>query len=151
MFEWKERIRTHACVFAVAVLSIALGACGADEDDAAQTYDNVPTALPEYMAFSDCEIADVSPAEWAASVDTLVVGTIASVTRFGPDDVCAENTVFGLQIELESLERIAGDEHGGTLTLTDAPAFDETGRFGAMAVITLPIQAAAALPQIETA
>lgn len=43
------------------------------------------------------------------------------------------------------------DEHGGTLTLTDAPAFDETGRFGAMAVITLPIQAAAALPQIETA
>ena len=43
------------------------------------------------------------------------------------------------------------DEHGGTLTLTDAPAFDDTGRFGAMAVITLPIHAAAALPQIETA
>lgn len=43
------------------------------------------------------------------------------------------------------------DEHGGNLTLTDAPAFDETGRFGAMAIITLPIQAAAALPHKETA
>ncbi|MCL4143871.1 UNVERIFIED_CONTAM: hypothetical protein GTU68_014662, partial [Idotea baltica] len=36
------------------------------------------------------------------------------------------------------------DEHGGSLTLTDAPAFDGSdnpdGRFGAMAVIVLPIQ-----------
>jgi two-component system nitrogen regulation sensor histidine kinase NtrY len=53
------------------------------------------------------------------------------------------------------------DEHGGTLILTDAPAFDDTGsydtgsnktgRYGAMAVIHLPIQAALALPQTETA
>ena len=42
------------------------------------------------------------------------------------------------------------DEHGATLTLTDAPAFDDTGRFGAMAVISIPIQAAAALPQLKT-
>ncbi|MBU2993308.1 PAS domain-containing sensor histidine kinase [Octadecabacter sp. 1_MG-2023] len=43
------------------------------------------------------------------------------------------------------------DEHGGTLTLTDAPAFDGATRFGAMAVITLPIQAAAVQPIKETA
>jgi two-component system nitrogen regulation sensor histidine kinase NtrY len=48
------------------------------------------------------------------------------------------------------------DEHGGTLILTDAPAFDDTGsintgRYGAMAVIHLPIQAALTLPQTETA
>ena len=43
------------------------------------------------------------------------------------------------------------DEHGGTLTLTDAPAFDDSGRHGAMAVITLPIQAADALRIKETA
>jgi two-component system nitrogen regulation sensor histidine kinase NtrY len=43
------------------------------------------------------------------------------------------------------------DEHGGTLSLMDAAAFDDTGRYGAMAVIQLPIQAALALPQSETA
>ena len=48
------------------------------------------------------------------------------------------------------------DEHGGTLILTDAPDFDDTGsneteRYGAMAVIHLPIQAALTLPQTETA
>jgi len=43
------------------------------------------------------------------------------------------------------------DEHGGALTLTDAPAFDDTGRFGAMAVITLPIQVADAPHIKETA
>ncbi|MCF2870713.1 PAS domain-containing sensor histidine kinase [Octadecabacter sp. G9-8] len=43
------------------------------------------------------------------------------------------------------------DEHGGTLTLTDAPAFDDSGRIGAMAVVTLPIQAADAPRIKETA
>ncbi len=43
------------------------------------------------------------------------------------------------------------DEHGGTLTLTDAAAFDDSGRFGAMAVITIPIDAAATALQQETA
>ena len=43
------------------------------------------------------------------------------------------------------------DEHGGTLILSDAPAFDESGRCGAMATITLPIMAAPALPQSMTA
>ncbi|MCF2903948.1 PAS domain-containing sensor histidine kinase [Octadecabacter sp. CECT 8868] len=43
------------------------------------------------------------------------------------------------------------DEHSGTLTLTDAPVFDGGTRFGAMAVITLPIQAATTQPIKETA
>ncbi|WP_439142246.1 ATP-binding protein [Pseudooctadecabacter sp.] len=43
------------------------------------------------------------------------------------------------------------DEHGGTLTLTDAPDFDNTGRHGAMAVITLPIDAGHTALQQETA
>lgn len=43
------------------------------------------------------------------------------------------------------------DEHGGNLTLTDAEPFDGSGRFGAMAVILLPIQAAQTLPIKETA
>jgi len=43
------------------------------------------------------------------------------------------------------------DEHGGTLTLKDAPAFDDTGRRGASAIISLPITAAIALLQTETA
>ncbi len=47
------------------------------------------------------------------------------------------------------------DEHGGSLTLTDAPVFEgpdnPDGRHGAMAVIILPILAAQSLPQIETA
>nr|WP_085863449.1 PAS domain-containing sensor histidine kinase [Pseudooctadecabacter jejudonensis] len=43
------------------------------------------------------------------------------------------------------------DEHGGTLTLADAPAFDDSDRRGAMAVISLPIDAAASALQQETA
>ena len=43
------------------------------------------------------------------------------------------------------------DEHRGALTLTDAPSFNDTGRFGAMAVITLPFQAADAWHIKETA
>ena len=43
------------------------------------------------------------------------------------------------------------DEHGGTLSLLDAPSFEgpdnPKGRYGAMAVIHIPIQAALALPQ----
>ncbi len=35
------------------------------------------------------------------------------------------------------------DEHGGTLTLKDAPAFDDDDHFGAMAVIQIPIDSAA--------
>ena len=43
------------------------------------------------------------------------------------------------------------DEHGGMLTLTDAPAFDETGRRGAMAVIRIPIESAEKSLKKETA
>ncbi|MEL6958492.1 MAG: ATP-binding protein, partial [Pseudomonadota bacterium] len=43
------------------------------------------------------------------------------------------------------------DEHGGELTLADAPAFDETGRRGAMAIISLPIEAANPVAQKEPA
>ncbi len=47
------------------------------------------------------------------------------------------------------------DEHGGSLSLADADPFedtaDEPGHFGAMAVISLPIQAVAMLPHKETA
>ncbi|PVA06166.1 sensor histidine kinase NtrY-like [Thalassorhabdomicrobium marinisediminis] len=46
------------------------------------------------------------------------------------------------------------DEHGGTLTLTDAPEFEGPGnadRCGAMAVITLPIEATAAVDTKKTA
>ncbi len=43
------------------------------------------------------------------------------------------------------------DEHGGTLTLADAPAFDDSGRFGAMAVISIPIDSAATALNKETA
>jgi len=43
------------------------------------------------------------------------------------------------------------DEHGGVLTLTDAPAFDDSGRQGAMAIITLPIDAETSALQQETA
>jgi two-component system nitrogen regulation sensor histidine kinase NtrY len=43
------------------------------------------------------------------------------------------------------------DEHGGTLSLLDAPSFEgpdnPEGRYGAMAVIHIPIQAALVLPQ----
>lgn len=43
------------------------------------------------------------------------------------------------------------DEHGGSLILTDAQAFDSSGRCGALAIIKLPITAAPALPQSMTA
>ncbi|MBT8412080.1 MAG: PAS domain-containing sensor histidine kinase [Octadecabacter sp.] len=57
-----------------------------------------------------------------------------------------KGTGLGLPIVKKIIE-----EHGGTLTLSDAPAFDSSGRCGAMAVITLPIEAAQALLQKETA
>lgn len=43
------------------------------------------------------------------------------------------------------------DEHGGTLILNDADPFGPNGRGGAVAIISLPIQAASALPHQETA
>jgi two-component system nitrogen regulation sensor histidine kinase NtrY len=55
-------------------------------------------------------------------------------------------TGLGLPIVMKIIE-----EHGGTLMLSDAPAFDSTGCRGAMAVVTLPIEAAPALLQKETA
>ncbi len=39
------------------------------------------------------------------------------------------------------------EEHGGTLSLEDAPAFGEDGRQGAMAVIRLPLIAATDMGQ----
>jgi len=43
------------------------------------------------------------------------------------------------------------DEHGGNLALTDAEPFEGSDRYGAMAIITLPIQAAETLTIKETA
>ena len=50
----------------------------------------------------------------------------------------SEGTGLGLPIVLKIIE-----EHDGTLVLEDAPSFDDSGHQGAMAVISLPLKAAA--------
>ena len=44
----------------------------------------------------------------------------------------------------------APEEHGGTLSLENAPVFAGETHFGAMAVITLPLAAPTGTPELET-